>query len=448
MVISYEEYIEYDNKKLNTPKLSSRGAPSGGGEKNFSIITKFCMKRFHNIKFGYFILCLIYSLFKTFDKMKLGGGFVRDLFLDYDIHDYNIDLDIYIKKDDLLKIQRSIDPYNISQFDYKTYIRSIIDPIVNYLFLIIFDVSINIESIMFYKIKTYVDKSVYCISYKYSYQDFNISIDVNYIGYHSFCNKDVYRWGYIDQNTKLDFITHNMDYEQNGIQLTYNKNNLENDIECNMFRKYDETNIYIKKKLSKINTYVLIHKLLNIHIIDNFLPNNIIKNIYEYIGLEYIYLLKIIYTITKKIMYPSHTLCTNKTICCDNNNNYACKCSRCFEIYNKMKSRHLKFSKNFTVYKYRCNNKYCICDGILNDFFVIDNDYLLTLYNNKKYNMSYNEFAYQFCITNNIKPDIINYTKQNYSNIKFTNKILNNINKFYYGSYLYIYKNDKKMIKK
>ena len=62
--------------------------------------------------------------------------------------------------------------------------------------------------------------------------------------------------------------------------------------------------------------------------------------------------------------------------------------------------------------------------------------------------MSYNEFAYQFCITNNIKPDIIKYTKQNYSNIKFTNKILNNINKFYYGSYLYIYKNDKKMIKK
>ena len=426
MNILYDEYKEYN---INENKRE---------KKNFSIITKHLINRYDNIKFGYFVLCLIYSLFNTFNNMIIRGGFVRDLFLNKAKNDYKVDLDIYISD---LNLRSLIFNLNHSSYEFNIYIKTIIDPIVNNLFRLIFEISINIESIVFFKVKTYANQSLNCISYKYTHEEIELSIDINYKGYHVFCNSD--------------YKIYNMDYEQNGLELTYNKDNINSDIECKIFRNHENTTPYIKKKIKQINTNILINKILDIHLYNKFLQKEFIKKICEYLGKENIYLLKIIYTITKRTMYASHTLCTSVHNLCDDSSKYVCHCSKCFSIYTKMKSRHLKFSENFNVDSYKCKKKYCVCSAIHDDHYIIDNNYIISLYQKYQFTVSYNTFATNFCISRMIPTSIINFNLEHLlDNNKLDKNILQyntfdtgnfNTQKIYcdYGSYVIIYKKKK-----
>ena len=359
-----------------------------------TFITEYIKKSFKNKKIGYFLLCLIFSLFNTFTKMIIRGGFIRNMFInDESITD--IDLDIYVDEFILVRIINSLkkfDKYNknkeVSFLDYKTYVNSIIDLIVNNLFRLIFNKSINIESIISYKIITYVNKKTDCLSFKYRIDNIVLSIDINFIGKHSFC-------------TNSDIKSYNIDYEQNGIQLKL----INNKLSCDVFRKYNETNNYIKKELNKINSSLIITSFFNI----KKLFNNITTIIESFLGIEYIFLLKIIFTITKRIMYPSHVLCTNNKPLCIHNDKLLCECTNCFEIYKKMYLRHTKFSTSYNVHSYVCNKKYCTCSGIINNNLIIDNNHILLLYYKSKSNIPYNLFAEEYCSEYNLPTSIIDF---------------------------------------
>lgn len=318
------------------------------GDENY--LTSYIESRIEDKYIGYFLICTIYSLFETLPKMKIRGGFIRDMF-DNKYHNKNIDIDIYIDNLDIILMNVTLNVKNM-----KEYLEFKIDAIINSLANIIFKNSIELDNIFKYKISTYKIKSLYCISLKYKIKDFTITFDINHNGSYEFCR---------------NIITskYNIDFEQNGLELRYKDSKLI----CKMYRKYKNTTSYIKNELTRKYNSI---KIINKYITNEKLNNNldIIRIIRDFIGIEYMYMLKIINTIINKEMYPTHNLCCNTKPRCIYNNNLVCKCSVCHEIYKKIYNRYNKFSNRYNVHCNRCNNILCIYQGIINNNLIQDSD--------------------------------------------------------------------------
>ena len=266
-------------------------------------------------------------------------------------HNKNIDIDIYIDYLDITIMNRSLN-FKIM----KEYLEFKIDSIINSLANIIFQNSIELEEIIKYKISTYKLKNLYCISLKYKIKDYIITLDINHNGGYEFC-----------RNIKTS--RYNIDFEQNGLEFRYTDSKLI----CRMYRKYKYTTKYIKDQLTKKYNSI---KIINKYITNDKLNNNldIIRIIRDFIGIEHMYMLKIINTIINKEMYPTHNLCCNTKPRCIYNNDVACKCYICHEIYKKIYNRYKKFTDRYNVHCNRCNNIFFIYQGVLNNDLIQDSD--------------------------------------------------------------------------
>lgn len=345
--------LEYNYKNILIVKIDSKNNRNMGeminielkkGEQNY--LTSYVESRIKDKYIGYFLICMVYSLFETLPNMKIRGGFIRDMFNEKDNND-NIDIDIYINDYDLALMNQKLKFKNI-----KDYLEFKIDSIINSLANLIFDKSIDLEDLYKYKILTYKIKTLYCISLKYKINNTVISLDINYNGTYEFC-----------RNIKSS--EHNIDFEQNGLEFEYKESKLI----CKMYRKYENTTPYIKKELAtKYNSI----KIINKYITNDQLNNNtdIIRIIRDFIGVEYMYMLKIINTIINKEMYPTHNLCCNTMPRCIYDDKFKCKCSICHEIYKKIYNRYHKFSDKYKIHCVRCNKRLCIYDGILNNSLI------------------------------------------------------------------------------
>lgn len=348
-------------------------------------VSSYVRSKIKDKKNRYLILSLIYSLFETFKNMRIRGGFVRDMFSsEEDIK--KIDLDIYIELEELDNMVGYLTPQSSK---YLNYIYLKIDGIINILSNIIYNKTINLEEISRYNIGSYEYNYSDCITLKYVLEDgFKISIDVNYIGKYTFC-----------KNTNA--VNYNIDYEQNGMELLYKNNK----IVYSMFREYKDTTEYIKERLSReISSKNIIRMFIN----NNEINDGILLIIRDYIGAKEMHMLKIIYTVVKKIMYPSHSLCTDMKPECIYNERVSCKCMRCHNIYKKIYNRYNKFvDSNYTVHNNICKKRYCVCRGIKNNRLIIDNNYILEIYKSKRREVSYIRFAEKYCIMNELPLSII-----------------------------------------
>jgi len=353
--------------------------------------------------------------------MVIRGGFVRDLF-NTDKFDKYIDIDIYLPSKYIYEI--------ISRGKYKkvNYIYNIIYLLADTLHQIIFKKRITILKIKKYRVQT---SNNYYSSYTFKFNiqyDISLNIDINFNDNHSFCNR-------LQQyNKNITISNYNIDFYQNSLQLTYNNN-----FECNSCIKYANTDTKFEKELQKIKNNKLINLLLNNKLI---IIDYIYNIICEYIGLEHIFMLKIIYTIINFSMTPCHMICTNNIYC--NHEHYInSPCS--VEIYKQMVMRYNKFKNKYNITITKCDKLYCVCNGIINNKLIhtdlenFYNEYIKR--NNSPYCLyiSFPTYLNNNCFDIEISKKILfKYNLSNYIEKSFSKYSYSNTNIIYYNNICYI----------
>jgi len=358
-----------------------------------NIIRDHCKKYDNYVgNLGYLLHCIIYNLARY--KFKLGGGAIRQMF-ESDIVSNKIDLD-YTIKEEYINFHHNF----LSNPSKNTYISNI-DFIIFILYNTIYnDNKLELIKIAKFKIPSSPNDS---LTFTYKIKNFIINFDINSNSVHQLCNT-------IDPLHKYC----NIDFEQNGLELELYRENRENKYRLKTYRPYKDVPKHNKLLLCKINMHMLINVLLNIQ--KQFLMPHIIENIIMYLGPDFEYLLKIIYTIILKIMYPTHTLCTNYYSCIHNHNinDTVITCSNCSLIYYRLYKRHQKFkNRNWTIVNYKCDKSLCCLSYQLNEnMSCINLESIVDIYISGKYSIPFDIFSKKICTEYNLV--YFNYTINNY----------------------------------
>jgi len=346
---------------------------------------------------GYFLHCIIYNLARY--KFKLGGGAIRQIF-ECDIVSNKIDLD-YTINEDYINFHHNFLTYP-SKNTYILNIDFIIFIIYNRIYN---DNNLELIKIAKFRIPSSPNDS---LTFTYKIKNFIVNFDINCNSAHQLCNT-------IDPLHKYC----NIDFEQNGLELNLYKENIEYKYRLNTYRPYKDVPKHNKLLLCKINMHMLVNALLNIK--ESFLMPHIIEIIIMYLGQDFEYLLKIIYTIILKIMYPTHTLCTNYYSCRRNQNinDKIITCPSCSLIYYRLYKRYQKFeNRKWTIVNYKCDKSLCCLSYQLDkNINCINVESVVDIYNSGKYSTPFNIFLKKTCTEYNLNFD--NWMK--YYNYKINN---------------------------
>jgi len=363
-----------------------------------NIIRDHCKKYDKYVKnLGYFLHCIIYNLARY--NFKLGGGAIRQMF-DCNIVNDKIDLD-YTINDDYINFHHTF----LTSPSKSKYISNI-DFIIYMLYNRIYnDNNLELIKIAKFKIPSSPNDS---LTFTYKIKNFIINFDINSNSAHQLCNT-------IDPLHKYC----NIDFEQNGLELELYKENIEYKYRLKTYRPYKDVPKYNKLLLCKINILMLINLLLNIQ--ELFFMPHIIEIIIMYLGPDFEYLLKIIYTIILKIMYPTHTLCTNYYRCRRNHNinDKIITCPNCSFIYYRLYKRYKKFeNRNWTIINYKCDKSLCCLSYQLDENInCINIESIIDMYENNRYLTPFDIFLEKICIEYNLDYHIW----QEYINNKINN---------------------------
>ena len=373
-------------------------------------------KRYDNIypKLGYFIYCILGTL--TSETSYLTGGAVRRFFESYDESKKyeNIDLDYYMphKK---MKLFNKLLAYNYEGKPLSTDIYyTFPDYKIFVLYYLIFgDDNLEIKSINSYKNNGMNQRS---ITIKYNIKGFELKRDLNDENYIGLCKTS---------NPK----GLNCDYDANGIQLRF----INYKYNLTMFRSYAIVPKNIKTYLTHLPVKLLIRLLIND--IKFILGNNTLNIIISFLSEDIIYMFLVIFNITRKIIYPSHVLCTDNYNCPFNKckkdlttilytdkssrkykiiNNKVMRCQNCSTILYKPKFRQEKMiNKGYNIKYIECNCKLCCNYFVFNSNYVFLNmDFFINLHKTKNYMVKFSDFLEQMCNLYNINK--YSFIRENY----------------------------------
>jgi len=334
--IEFDKILEiYDNNKLRYTYCPS-------------LYNIYYTKSFEYLpKLHYFLLCVRYNILKH--KLKLFGGDIRNI---YNYSHRNIyDLDFNIDKS---KLDTSL---NFIQFhNYHTYYHYIkynfIDNILAILYKYIFN---NDDNIKLTNLYTFCIPTIQTpqITYEYSFYYNNTIYKLKIDLIEDTTKHKIHK--YFNEYNVYQIENYFKDYEENGIYI-YMDNNKE--IKQSMYRPYEKVNKSVKNYFSKkYNSALIILRLLGSITLN---IKNIMKQIYDFIGDDGMYLKKVIINNINEELTPSHTICSN---------NYSIdeyfKSSISCKIALKLYERQQKFKLlNYTIANFRCECKMC-CNMII-----------------------------------------------------------------------------------
>ena len=300
-------------------------------------------------KLHYFLLCVRYNILNH--KLKLFGGDIRNIYNDLDrTNIYDLDFNI-----DKTKLDTSL---KFIQFhNYHTYYHYIkynfIDNILAILYKYIFnnDDSIKLNNLYTFYIPTIQTPQItYEYSFHYDNTIYKLKIDLIQDTTEHKIHK--YSYGYLNIYHIEQYFK---DYEENGIYI-YMDNNKE--IKYSMYRPYEKVNKSVKHYISKkYNSALIILKLLGSVTLN---MKNIMKQIYDFIGDNDMYLMKVIISNMNYELTPSHTICSNKyTIEEYFTSSISCKIA--LNLYERKKKFELL---NYTIANFTCECETC-CNMII-----------------------------------------------------------------------------------
>jgi hypothetical protein len=335
--IEFNKILEiYDNNKLKYTYCPS-------------LYNIYYTKTFEKLpKLHYFLLCIRYNILKH--KLKLFGGDIRNIYNDLRRTDiYDLDFNI-----DKTKLETSLKFIRYSNYHtYYHYIQyNFIDNILAILYKYIFnnDDNIKLTNLYTFYIPTIQTPQItYEYSFYYNSTIYKLKIDlIEETSEHKIHE-------YFNGDHDYDIENYFKDYEENGIYIYMNNNK---EIKKSMYRPYEKVNKSVKHYFSKkYNSALIILRLLGSVTLN---IKSIIKQIYDFIGDDDIYLWKVCISNMNYELTPSHTICSNKyTI--DEYFKSSISCKIALKLYERKKKFELL---NYTIANFTCECETC-CNMII-----------------------------------------------------------------------------------